>query len=95
MYCPCLKLFVGFDERNPAAIHTFVHSVMTKLKPISFTFPARNQPFTDPSQKEDYPQSNAFIFSRFLVPHLCDFKGWALFAMAICCAWMIFPNYLI
>ena len=76
-----LKLFVGFDERESAAIHTFVHSVMTRSsKPISFTFLARNQlSFTDPSQKEDYPQSNAFIFSRFLVPALCGFKGWALF----------------
>ena len=76
-----LKLFVGFDERESAAIHTFVHSVMARSsKPVSFTFLARNQlSFTDPAQKEDYPQSNAFIFSRFLVPYLCDYKGWALF----------------
>lgn len=77
-----LQVVIGYDPRESAAIYTFAHSIMERSsKPVSFTFLARNQlNFCDPEQKSDYPQSNAFIFSRFLTPELMDFKGWALFA---------------
>lgn len=77
-----LQVVIGYDEREAAAIYTFAHSIMrTSSKPVSFTFLARNQfEFHDPNQKEDYPQSNAFIFSRFLTPSMMNYEGWALFA---------------
>jgi len=74
-----LKIFVGFDGKvEPVAYHTFCQSVIEKASiPVSFTPLALN---TLLEYKETHTDgSNAFIYSRFLVPYLCDFKGMALF----------------
>jgi lipopolysaccharide biosynthesis glycosyltransferase len=74
-----LKIFVGFDGKvEPVAYHTFCQSVIEKASiPVSFTPLALN---TLSDYKETHTDgSNAFIYSRFLVPYLCDFKGMALF----------------
>ena len=74
-----LKIFVGFDGKvEPVAYHTFCQSVIEKASiPVSFTPLALN---TLSEYKETHTDgSNAFIYSRFLVPYLCDFKGMALF----------------
>jgi hypothetical protein len=74
-----LKIFVGFDGKvEPVAYHTFCQSVIEKSSiPVSFTPLALN---TLSEYKETHTDgSNAFIYSRFLVPYLCDFKGMALF----------------
>jgi lipopolysaccharide biosynthesis glycosyltransferase len=74
-----LKIFVGFDGKvEPVAYHTFCQSVIEKSSiPVSFTPLALN---TLKDYKETHTDgSNAFIYSRFLVPYLCDFKGMALF----------------
>jgi lipopolysaccharide biosynthesis glycosyltransferase len=74
-----LKIFVGFDGKvEPVAYHTFCQSVIEKSSiSVSFTPLALN---TLSEYKETHTDgSNAFIYSRFLVPYLCDFKGMALF----------------
>jgi lipopolysaccharide biosynthesis glycosyltransferase len=74
-----LKIFVGFDGKvEPVAYHTFCQSVIEKASiPVSFTPLALN---TLSDYKEIHTDgSNAFIYSRFLVPYLCGFKGMALF----------------
>ena len=74
-----LKIFVGFDGKvEPVAYHTFCQSVIEKSSiPVSFTPLALN---TLSEYKETHTDgSNAFIYSRFLVPYLCGFKGMALF----------------
>jgi len=74
-----LKIFVGFDGKvEPVAYHTFCQSVIEKASiSVSFTPLALN---TLSEYKETHTDgSNAFIYSRFLVPYLCDFKGMALF----------------
>ena len=74
-----LKIFVGFDGKvEPVAYHVFCQSVIEKSSiPVSFTPLALN---TLSDYKETHTDgSNAFIYSRFLVPYLCDFKGMALF----------------
>ena len=74
-----LKIFVGFDGKvEPVAYHTFCQSVIEKASiPVSFTPLALN---TLSDYKETHTDgSNAFIYSRFLVPYLCGFKGMALF----------------
>lgn len=74
-----LKIFVGFDgEVEPIAYHAFCQSVIEKATiPVSFTPLALN---TIPNYMETHTDgSNAFIYSRFLVPYLCDFQGTALF----------------
>jgi len=73
------RLFVGFDPREAVAYHTFCQSIIsTASLPVSFTPLAL-------SMLNDYlethtDRSNDFVYSRFLVPHLCGFEGWAIFA---------------
>ena len=74
-----LNIFVGFDgEVEPVAYHVFCQSVIEKATiPVSFTPLALN---TLKNYTETHTDgSNAFIYSRFLVPYLCDYKGYAMF----------------
>jgi hypothetical protein len=76
---PSPRLFVGFDQREAVAYHTFCQSIIsTASVAVSFTPLAL-------SMLNDYlethtDRSNDFVYSRFLVPHLCGFEGWAIFA---------------
>jgi lipopolysaccharide biosynthesis glycosyltransferase len=74
-----VRIFVGYDSREAVAYHTFCQSVLENASvPVSFTPLALK---TLPDYIETHSDgSNAFIYSRFLTPYLCGFKGWALFA---------------
>ncbi len=74
-----LDIYVGYDGKvEPIAYHNFCQSVIEKSSiPISFTPLALN---TLKDYEETHKDgSNAFIYSRFLVPYLNNFKGVALF----------------
>ena len=74
-----LDIYVGYDGKvEPIAYHNFCQSVIEKSSiPVSFTPLALN---TLKDYKETHTDgSNAFIYSRFLVPYLNNFKGIALF----------------
>ena len=72
-------IVVGFDQKESVAYHTFVQSVIEKS-----TIPTRFLPLSIrslPNYKEVHKDgSNNFIYSRFLVPYLMNFKGWAIYA---------------
>ena len=74
-----IPLVVGFDQREAIAYHTFCQSVLEKASlPVQFTPLAEN---TLAGYKETHTDgSNRFIYSRFLTPYLCNFRGWAIFA---------------
>lgn len=74
-----LKIFVGFDQKaEPVAYHNFCQSVIEHSSiPVSFTPLALNT--LKGYEEKHVDGSNAFIYSRFLVPSLCDYKGIALF----------------
>jgi lipopolysaccharide biosynthesis glycosyltransferase len=66
-----IPIFIGYDERESVAYHTFCQSIISNSKqPYSFT----------PLSGEQRDGSNSFIYARFLVPHLRNYKGWAIFA---------------
>ena len=74
-----LDIYVGYDGKvEPVAYHNFCQSVIEKSSiPVSFTPLALN---TLKDYEETHKDgSNAFIYSRFLVPYLNNFKGIALF----------------
>ena len=74
-----IRLFIGYDEREPAAYHTCVDSIIRhSSEPLSITPLALNnfEHFYDEVHTDG---SNAFIYSRFLVPYLCGFKGDAIY----------------
>ena len=74
-----IDIVVGFDDREAVAYHTFVQSVIEKS-----SLPTRFLPLNIISLN-DYTEthidgSNNFIYTRFLVPYLMNFNGWAIYA---------------
>jgi len=73
-----INIFIGYDHREAIAYHVCANSIIRhSSKPISFMPLALNN-------MQDYQEthtdgSNHFIYSRFLVPHLMEYKGWAIF----------------
>jgi hypothetical protein len=66
-----IRLFCGYDGREAVGFHVFVASVLEYVsKPVAI----------HALDSKGLPQgSNAFTFSRFLVPWLCGFEGHAIF----------------
>lgn len=73
-----IPIFIGYDPREAVAYHTCVNSIIRHAsKPVAIIPLALNL-------FEDYNEthtdgSNHFIYSRFLVPHLMEYTGWAIF----------------
>lgn len=75
----CIKIVVGFDQREAIAYHTFSQSVLEKSSlPVLFLPLSMN---TLKGYRETHQdKSNDFVYSRFLTPYLNKFQGWAIFA---------------
>ena len=73
-----ISVFIGFDPRESIAYHVCCNSLIRHatqplaLHPLSLkSLHQYSETHTD--------GSNNFIYSRFLVPYLMNYKGWALF----------------
>ena len=75
-----IKVFIGYDTREAVAFSVLAHSIYTRASmPVSVS-PLMLTALTGAMTRERHPlQSTDFAFSRFLVPYLCDYQGWALF----------------
>jgi len=75
-----IKVFIGFDEVESVAWHTLAHSILRQSsRPVALV-PVNLANLRDVYSRARNPkQSNAFSFSRFLVPHLCGYRGWGIF----------------
>lgn len=75
-----LKVFIGYDPVESVAWHVMAHSLFTKsslpLALIPLNIQNLRKVFTRP---RDPKQSNEFSFTRFLVPYLSDYEGYAIF----------------
>lgn len=72
-----LTLYVGYDPREAAVYHVFCQSVIEHASgPVRFV-PLHQAMFNDFDGQRD--GTNAFIYSRYLIPHLENFEGAALF----------------
>ena len=73
-----INIFIGYDHREAIAYHVCANSIIRhSSKPVSLTPLAL-------TNMQDYQEthtdgSNQFIYSRFLVPHLMEYNGWAIF----------------
>lgn len=75
-----IRLFVGYDRSEPVIFNTFAHSVIKKAtKPVAITPISLDHLEGIFTRERNKLQSTEFSFSRFLVPYLCDYKGWAIF----------------
>lgn len=73
-----LTLYVGYDPREAAVYHVFCQSVIEHASgPVRF-IPLHAPMLDDFDGQQD--GTNAFIFSRYLVPYLEGYEGWAMFA---------------
>jgi hypothetical protein len=75
-----IRIFIGYDPRESAAYHVFVHSIIARAsRPVSIA-PLMLSQLGGLMTRPRHPlQSTDFSFSRFLVPHLCGYEGHALF----------------
>lgn len=72
-----IPAYIGFDPREAAAYHVFTQSVVERSSvPVAF-IPLHSACLNHFDGQKD--GTNAFIYSRFLVPYLQNFRGWALF----------------
>lgn len=72
-----IPLYVGYDPREAACYHVFCESVIERASvPVAFHPLHKGMLQGFDGQKDG---TNAFIYSRFLVPYLQNFSGWALF----------------
>ena len=75
-----IRIFVGYDPREAVAFHVLSHSIHARAsQPVSIAPVALSELKTVFTRKTESLQSTEFSFSRFLVPYLCNYEGWALF----------------
>jgi lipopolysaccharide biosynthesis glycosyltransferase len=75
-----INIFIGYDSKEKIAYHVLSQSILRQsTRPVSIT------PLNLPNIKYEFSrerskiESTEFSFSRFIVPHLMNYKGWALF----------------
>jgi lipopolysaccharide biosynthesis glycosyltransferase len=73
-----IPVFIGYDPREAIAYHTCSNSIIRQTsQPVAIVPMALN--LLKDYKEEHTDGSNHFIYSRFLVPHLTGYKGWAIF----------------
>jgi lipopolysaccharide biosynthesis glycosyltransferase len=73
-----INVVIGYDPRESVAFHVCVSSIINNSSiPVSVTpLALKNLSYYKETHVDG---SNQFIYSRFLVPHLMGYQGWALF----------------
>lgn len=75
-----IKIFIGFDQVESVAWHTFAHSILKRSsRPVAIIPLYLGNLKEIYSRTRDPKQSNEFSFTRFLVPYLSGYTGYALF----------------
>ena len=76
-----MKVFVGYDPREDIAYQVCKHSILAR-QPNADVRPLVQKELRDAGwykRPVDKLASTEFTFTRFLVPELMNFKGWAVF----------------
>lgn len=69
-----LRIFIGYDHRQPIALNVLQFSIFRRSsKPVAIT------PIVLPTLPMKRTGLTPFTYSRFLVPWMCGYQGWALF----------------
>jgi hypothetical protein len=80
MYKGMKKVFIGFDDVESVAWHTMAHSILSRSTSPLAIVPLKISNLAGLYDRpRDIKQSNEFSFSRFLVPFLCDYSGFAAY----------------
>ena len=76
-----MKVFVGYDIREDIAYQVCEYSIK-KHQPKAEVIPLKQKELRQSgiyTREVDPLSSTEFTFTRFLVPYLTDYKGWAVF----------------
>ena len=75
-----INIFIGYDSKETVAFNILSYSILkNSTRPVAIT-PVNLQNIKDNFTREGSNiESTEFSFSRFIVPHLMNYKGWALF----------------
>jgi hypothetical protein len=75
-----IPIFIGYDPRERAATNVLIDSLYQhSSQPLAVTPIVTQQLAGVFSRERDPKQSTAFSFTRFLVPWLMGYEGWAIF----------------
>ncbi len=73
-----MKIFIGFDSRSNLAYEVCRASIL-KLNNSLEVIPIIKNQIPVYIREDDPLSSTEFTFTRFLVPYLCNYQGWAIF----------------
>lgn len=74
-----LHIFIGYDSKEVVAYNVLQHSIIRQAKyPVCITPVVRDQ-IEDFSRARGRNESTEFTYTRFMVPYLCNFKGFSVF----------------
>ena len=76
-----MKVFIGYDTREDIAYQVCKHSILRR-QPAADIRPLKQQELRDAgwyTRPVDKLASTEFTFTRFLIPELTNFEGWAVF----------------
>ena len=75
-----INIFIGYDSKERVAYNVLSHSIIqNSTKPVAITPIALNHLKDDFVRERNALSSTEFSFSRFMIPHLMNYQGWALF----------------
>lgn len=75
-----LRIAIGFDSKETQAAHVLAHSIRSRSSiPVSFIFLDRENLRGIYDRPRGEFESTDFSISRFIVPYLCNYEGWAVF----------------
>ena len=78
---PLIPIFIGFNPRQRSAVNVLIDSLnQHSSKPVAITPLAKDQLEAQGFYWRECStnQNTPFTFTRFLVPHLMNYQGWAI-----------------
>ncbi len=75
-----INIFIGYDSKEKVAFNVLSYSILkNSTKPVSITPIYLDNIKDDFVRERNNLSSTEFSFSRFIIPHLMNYQGWALF----------------
>jgi hypothetical protein len=75
-----INIFIGYDNKEKVAFNVLSYSILkNSTKPVAITPVYLNNIKDDFIRERNQLSSTEFSFSRFIIPHLMNYQGWALF----------------
>lgn len=74
-----MKIYIGYDSREAIAFHACTNSIIRNSTEVNSITPLALINIKKIYSERHTDGSNEFIYSRFLVPYLNEYKGWAIF----------------